>query len=321
MQFKKLLHKFPVPEFLNPHFSSMVFSDTKLKVLVLDKRNNHPLFFKEADLPAGIIESGTIQDTGALVQAISEIKSELKSDFVKFAVPDQISYIFSSSVPVYPGKDASEAVSFILEENVPLPLSDISFDFTPVRVKQTENNPTAQMVVTAVSSTTIASYTACLKEAGFEPLLCINESQAIAASVIPRAQIGNSVIICVHSDNVGIYVTRGNLVEFSSILAISPNDSGSFASLVITEFKKVVSYWREKNPNREKSEEQDTELDCYLCGRHDVCKPIINEMSKVPGVRASLANVWVNAFPLQDFIPDISFEDSLRFAGAVGLAI
>jgi hypothetical protein len=38
-------------------------------------------------------------------------------------------------------------------------------------------------------------------------------------------------------------------------------------------------------------------------------------------ISTSLANVWVNAFSLQDYIPDMSFEDSLRFASAVGLFV
>ena len=70
----------------------------------------------------GTIEAGIVKKAEELAKVLLEIKAKLKSPFVKFAVPDEISYVFTSKVPVVKNKDAREAVSFVLEENVPVGL-------------------------------------------------------------------------------------------------------------------------------------------------------------------------------------------------------
>lgn len=310
MHFKSFLSKFPPPEFLDVSFSGLVFSDNKIKVLTLDKSNFHPVFSKEVDLEPGIIEEGLVKNEESLIKSLSSIRAMVKSPFVRVALPDQISYVFSAKVPVQPDKDARESVAFILEENVPLPLADISFDFIPLGLEEKEGTFSANVVVTAVSSAVESAYLKALEAAEFETLLCISESQSMARSVIPRMDRKsqeNFALICVHNDSVGIYLTYKGVVKFSSILAISPEESESFASLVITEFKKISDYWKEGN------------LKCILCGRHEICKKVLKAFEMTGGFSVSLANVWVNAFSLQNYIPEISFEDSLHFAGAVGL--
>src|SRR3989344_965097 len=311
MRFANLLNKFPPPKFLDVPFSGIVFSDTKIKTLVLDKKNHKLVSFSESEIPTGIIESGIVKNEQALTEVLTKEKSKLSSPFVRFVIPDEVSYTFSASVPVSAAKDISESVEFILEENVPLPLSDISFDFTPLGVVDFS----ATVIVTAVSSSSLASYLGVLRSASLSPLSCTNESQSMARSVIPENNKGNYAIICIHTNSVGIYITSGNIVEFSSTLAISPDDSESFASMVTLEFKKVLDYWKDKNTSSRDL------IHCFICGRHEVAKKVEQEMQKNSTIKTSLANVWTNTFSLQEYIPDMSFEDSLRFGSAVGLFV
>jgi hypothetical protein len=317
MRFKKFLDKFPPPEFLDVPFTAIVFSDSNLRVLSLNKVNMHPEISLEIALEEGVIEAGVIKKPEELVKTLSEIRGKLKTPFVKFAVPDEISYVFTSKVPAVQDKDAREAVSFILEENVPLPLSDIYFDFTPIRVESGEAS-SLNMVVAAVSGSIIEGYVAALKSAGFAPIFCTNESQCIARAIVPADSKENACIIYIHRNAIGIYMTEGDSVEFSSTAAIPPDSSKELlTSFVNAELRKSIAYWRER-VGKNKSED---EIKCFLCGKFDECKSILDNSSRLTGVEMSLGNVWVNTFSLEDYIPEISFEDSLRFAGAVGLTL
>lgn len=324
MRFKSLLNKFPPPEYLDVPFSGIVFSDTKLKFLELNRRTKKPTVFGEIDIEPGVLQSGVIKNESSLINALNKIKPSLKSNFVRYVVADEVSYTFTTNVPVFEGKDAGESVEFILEENVPLPLADTSFDFAVVKVRENKEgesgNFSAKVVVTAVSTSVVESYNKVLRDVGLLPMLCINESQSIARAVVSEDKEGSSAIICIHANSVGFYITSGRLVEFSSTLAISPDDTNSFALLVTEEFNKVFDYWRSKNP-----EEWDVAskqvFKCFVCGKSNIAKRVESAMKKNQEVSSSLANVWTNAFSLEKYIPDISFEDSLRFGSAVGLFV
>jgi len=300
---------------LDPDFTALVFSDANIRLLALDRANFHTENFLEISLAEGAIVSGVIKKEGEIVKVLEGLKEKVKSPFVKFAVPDEISYVFTASVSVSAGQTAEEPVSFILEENVPLLLSDISFDFTPLNIEKSENGFKSKMLVTAVSSSIIESYTKVLKEAGFVPIYCVNESQAIARSIVPSTANENAAIVYVHRNIVGIYITEGQIVEFSSTIQIPPNSSPKlFTSFVTAELKKSLDYWREKA-----GKDKARIINCYLCGKYEECKLVIEDAGKLGEVAVRFGNVWQNTFSLADYIPEISFEDSLRFAGAVGL--
>ena len=316
MQLKKFLDIFPPPKFLDLPFTGLVFSDSNIRALSLNRSSLHPELFLEMPLSEGAIEAGIIKKEEEVVKVLQDLRPKLKGPFVKFAVPDEISYVFSASVPVFPGKDASESVSFILEENVPLPLSDISFDFTPIKIERAGQGFKVKVVVTAAASSIIETYIKALRKAQIEPIFCVNESQSIARSIVPKNSSGNSAIIYIHRNVVGIYMTEGEIVEFSSITQIPPNSSPDlFASFVISEFKKSLDYWKGK------VFKDKLKINCFLCGKHEECKLIIDRGSDISGISISFGNVWQNAFSLGNYIPEISFEDSLRFAGAVGLFV
>lgn len=312
---KKFLEHFPPPKYLDPPYTAVVFSDNAIRMLVLDKKNNHPVFFSETPLPAGIIEMGKIKNEEALSNILVEKRVELKTPFVKFSIPDETSYIFTAKVPVTEG-NAKESVGFILEENVPLPLPDISFDFGVQKIDQVEAGFTADVAVIAVSTTLISSYVNCLEKAGLEPISCVNESEATAYAVVPRDSDMVSAIVHVHRESVGIYIVSNRFVEFSGITPLSPSDSIELrAESVKQEFLKAVEYW---SGRVKKGESAVDFLPCYLCGEYEIMKRL-SEFLAGPNVRVSLANVWVNLFSLNEFIPPISFEESLRVASGVGL--
>jgi len=311
------LKNFPPPEYLNVPYTGIVFSDNSIRVLTLNKKNKHPVFLSETTLEPGIIEMGKVKNEEVLSKILREKRANLKTPFIKFSIPDETSYVFTAKVPVVPGKDAKESIGFILEENVPLPLSDISFDFGVQKIKKTEAGYFVEVAIIATSTSLITAYVNSLQKADLEPLACINESQATVYSVVPKGKAVMSVIIHVHKQSAGIYIANNHLVEFSGIIPISLTDPIELSiKLIKAEFERAIDYWSTK---MQKTDSKTDFLPCYLCGEYEIVKNLSEQIYQIPNVRPSVANVWLNAFSIDQFVPDISFEESLRFASAVGL--
>jgi Tfp pilus assembly PilM family ATPase len=312
MNLKSILDKFSTPQFIDVPTVALVFSDTSIRCLYLDQLTKRPLIYKEVELEPGVIESGQIKNSDKLVKTLEEIRKISPTVFVKFAIPDETSYVFSAEVPVVPGKTAEESVAFVLEENVPIPLSEANFDFLPQRVNIEGLGYSAQVVATAASSAMVESYVAALRRADFEPLLCVNESQAIAKSVVPKSFTGSSIVIYIHKNNIGLYAARGQTIEFSSTSKV---DGHNYAQTIVSELVNMHKYWEEQEGvNR-------PDIKYFVCGHYETCQESIDEINRVESVNAKISNVWVNVFDVDEYLPDISFEDSLKFASAIGLLI
>lgn len=312
MKFRAVLDKFAPPKFLDVPYSALVFSDASIRCLYWDNLGKNPLFFKEMNLAPGIIESGQVKNGEKLIKTLQDLRPLLPSPFVKFAIPDETSYVFTARVPVLPGKKADESVAFVLEENVPLPLSEANFDFIPLKVEKGAAGFFSKVVATAASSALVEAYVSALRAASIEPLQCVNESQAMARSVIPSGYTGSSIITYIHKGLIGIYAAKGQIIEFSSI---TKTDDKNYIQTIVSELANTHKYWEEHKGGEEE------EIRYFLCGRHDLCAGALGEINRLRGIKAVIASVWVNLIDLDEYIPELSFEDSLKFASAVGLLV
>lgn len=313
----KFLKNFPPPKYLDAPYAGIAFSDSSIRILTLDKKNKHPIFFEETTLPLGIIEMGKIKNEEALIKILTDIRAGLKTPFVKFSMPDETSYVFTAKVPVTPSGDAKESVSFILEENVPLLLADTSFDFDIQKIDETSAGYFAQITVIASATSLVMPYVLALQKADFEPLACTSESEATVYAVMPKNPNVAGVAIHVHRQSVGLYIASGYRVEFSAVIPISVGDATEIKVQAIkAELLKAVNYWLGK---RSAVSGSDQLLPCYLCGRSEMLNDILLQINQIPKMKALIADVWSNAFSLDEFVPEMPFETSLRFASAVGL--
>ncbi|HEY4516012.1 MAG TPA: hypothetical protein VJH67_02380 [Candidatus Paceibacterota bacterium] len=313
----KFLKSFPPPQYIDVPYSSIAFSDSHLRLLSLD-RLKHPAYHAEVKLESGIIDKGEVKDMEKLISLLVAQKSKLPSPFIKFSIPDDASYIFNSEVPASPGRDLRESVRFVLEENVPLPLGDVAFDFIPREVQKTADGYKARIVGIAASSSLIASYVESLRKAELEPIACMHESQATANAVIAKDFHQVAVIVHIHLQSVGIYIVKDRVVEFSSAVLVSMEDATLALKVIKSEVLKALEYWSSR---LHLIAETDEALHCFVCGRHDIGKQLVFEIGEASGMTAELAQVWNNLFSLREYIPEISFEDSLKYPSAIGLCV
>ncbi|OHA93816.1 MAG: hypothetical protein A3E02_02325 [Candidatus Zambryskibacteria bacterium RIFCSPHIGHO2_12_FULL_38_34] len=313
MQFKFLSKYFPPPQFLKPSHIGVSFSDFNIKAISFDKTSAKPLLKSEiVPIEKGSIVAGNIVDMEEIVKKLSVVRKNLNSQFVFFAMPDELAFVFSTSVLVGSKGDATESVAFVIEENVPLSLSDTVFDFVPTKIVRSDLEYNASVVVAACVKKELEKFIEAFHRAGFEPIGCIHESQAIANALVPKNFSGTLSIVHARRNRVGIYLIKNNLVYFSTLRSILDEN---YNKQFLDEYEKFLDYCSRYDVDKNQSIES-----VLICGEFEYAKKILEAImnSTKPMKDVKLSNVWTNVFEIDKYLPDIPYEKSLGFTGSIG---
>lgn len=316
MKFDYLSKYFPPPKFLKPPHIGISFSDQNIKAIFFDKISIPP-YLKSIIVPIekGIIVSGSIVNMEEVVKKLSLIRETFSLTTVFFTIPDELIYVFSALVPVGSGSNITESVAFIMEENVPLPLSDTVFDFVPTKIVHSESELKVSVVVTACARKEVEKFIEILRRAGFSPIGCVHESQAVANAVISHKSTEAFCIVHAKEKRIGIYLVKNNLVHFSTLRSIV---EGDYKKQFLDEYEKFSEYYSKYDTGQNQPIKS-----VFVCGEFEYAKEIIEaiiDFSDTPK-DAKLSNVWVNAFEINKFLPSIPYEESLNLSGPIGAVL
>ncbi|MEK7669500.1 MAG: pilus assembly protein PilM [Patescibacteria group bacterium] len=318
MKFEFLFKYFPREKFLKPPHIGISFSDSNIKAISFDKTLKEPSL-KSIVVPIkkGAIVAGSIMDINEITKKLSLIKESLDSSFVFFTIPDELAYVFSASVLVANGGDMTESVAFIMEENVPLSLDDIVFDFVPTGVIQADSKYNVSVVVAASPKKEMEKFIEAFYKSGFEPVGCIHESQAIANALVSNKTSGTLSIVHARGNRVGIYLVKNNLVHFSTLRSILDED---YKKQFLDEYEKFLEYC-----SRYDTSEKQPVKSIFVCGEFEYAKKIveaiIDSTNLVHTKDVKLSNVWTNIFEIDKHLPSIPYEESLNLAGPIGATL
>jgi hypothetical protein len=307
---------FPPEKFLKSACIGISFSDSNIKAVLFDRDSKKPAL-KSAIMPIEVksIVDGKIVNTEDVAKKLAVIRKDFDSPFVFFTVPDELSYVFSTSVPVIKGGNVAESVAFVIEENVPLTLSESIFDFAPIDITQSDSEYSASVVVAVCVKNEVEKYIGVLRGAGFEPLGCIHESQAIADALLPKKSLDALCVIHARENRIGIHLVKDNLVLFTTIRSIV---EGDYKEQFLDEYGKFLDYCFKYGAGQVQPVKY-----VLVCGEFEYAKKAMEAAMEVKcGVEdVKLANVWTNVFDIDEHIPEIPYEISLSFAGPIGAVL
>ena len=307
---------FPPEKFLKPSCIGVSFSDSNIKAVLFNNASKK-VFLKSAIMPIEkrTIVDGKIINMGEMVKKLSTMRKDFNQPFVFFTIPDELTYVFSASIPVSAKGNAVESVAFVIEENVPLSLSDAVFDFVPTQITESDSEFKASVVVAACVKQEVEKFIEALRKAGFEPVGCIHESQAIANALLSNKHHGTLSIIHARENRIGIYMIKNGLVVFSTLRSVL---EGDYKKQFLDEYERFLEYCLKYGENQNQPIES-----VLICGEFEYAKKaveaIIDSAGSVKDVK--LSNVWTNVFEIDKHLPDIPYEKSLSFAGPIGAAL
>ncbi len=317
MKLTQFLDIFPPPQFLNIPYAGLSISETAVRCIQFEKHGDRLDIVKYAErpIPPGAVLAGCINNVDEISHILETLKKDLNLNYVKVSLPEEKAYLFTTQIPIVAKKDVRNTIEFKLEENVPLSAKEIIFDYAVV--SSADDADHLDVVVSALPANVIDVYVDTVRRAGLLPLSLEIESQAIIRALLPKRSTGSYLVVHFGYEKVGLYIVRDNIIHFTSTVN-TKGESIDSPTFLPSEINKLVKYWNnhaEANnyPNREIGQ-------ILLCG-DDFNHDIVSFLATQTSIPVALGNVWTNVCDVNETVPQISFEDSLRYASAIGLAI
>ena len=315
MNFTKIFDAFPTPKFLDIPFAGISISDSAVRCIEFGRKNQSLYIEKYAEraINPGVIISGQINHAEDIIAVLNDIKKSLNLKYVKISLPEEKAYLFTTKIPIVKPNEVKNVIESKIEDNVPVSPSELTFDFNVL----SHHRDHLDVVVSALPTVVIDTYIDMVDKAKLSLLSLEIESQSIARAILPYSTTGTALLVNFEKEKVGLYVASDKIVRFTSTVSLK-SASGDNAEYLVQEIKKLYAYWHTLKENIDKESKKINKI--IICGEN-IGGEIISYFSAHTDTPVVYGNIWVNAFDINVFVPDISFSDSLRYAAAVGLAL
>ena len=304
---------FPPPKFLNIPYAGLDISDDAIHAVEYS-RGSHGYSihrFGMRTLAPGVVESGYIRDEQALAK-------ELKLTTIKASLPEERMYIFKTEVPTRNPEQIRQNIEFKLEENVPLKPADATF-VADLLSPQGEKNTVS---VSVAPRELVNRYLKVLQTSGLSVLSFEIQAKAIARAAVQRGSTQTVLLVHIMNKKTGLYVVTNGITCFTSTIlwggetvrGKNPNDILDEIFSLRREIDRVYKYWTDHG-------EGEPIKEIIVSGHDAVLVSQISHISPDAHISLQMAQVWQNVFSGDHYIAPISFEESLDYAVAAGLAL
>ena len=310
--------------------------------------------FGGSAIPRGVIEGGEVKKPSDLRSIFIEIKKRYNLEFVAVSLPEEKAYLFDLRLPQMEKSNIRGAIELALEERVPLKVSEALFDYQIEK----ESDTTIYVNVSVVPRMLVDGYLEAFSGSGIIPVAFEIEAQSVARAIIPDGDDGTFMIVDFGRTRTGITIIEGGGAEFTSTVPVGggalteaivkkmnisydeaekiKNEKGitrkdgdddfslalvSAISVLRDEIVKLYMYWEKREDTHDLKHAGIKKI--YLCGGDSNLTGFVEYLMTgldIP-VEVALANVFVNVNPLNNYVPQIDFNDSLSYATAIGLAL
>ena len=348
-----LLSIFPPPAYVATPSAGVDISSGSIKWAIFSGYGSNTRLgaYGETPLTEGVVAGGDIEQEDKVVEIIRMLRAKHGIRHANACLPEKKAYLYRVLVPAGTS-NLRAGVEFDFETHVPLPPAETVFDFEPVQ----KTNQGTVVSVTAYAKRIVSAYHTVFERAGITLHSLEVESQALARTALGPADRAKVVMVI----DFGKHTTRIAVAEYGVVAFTGTLDVGGDAltsavmkhfsvsepeaeqiknergflmsaenkslveALVITvsvvkdEIVKHFSFWN--NPNADELPRKPIEK-VIVCGGNANLRAFPEYLEGALGVPVSVANVWVNAFSLDEYIPNMQFSDSLEYATAIGLAL
>ncbi len=315
---KTFLDIFPPPDFLLISNSGIVLTDAHTRFVEL-KRDVSGRGFRisrseKIDNPEGAIVSGVVSDEAKLVSVLKPLAAKSGARYARVALPDEKTYIFTTSIDEVAPENLRDAAAFIIEEYVPISVADAVFDFEVVGRSKAKKK--INIAVSVAPKSLVESYTKAFEASGITPISFDIESQAIARAVIPHYDERAHLIINLSKHKAGLYVAEDGVVQFSTNISYGQE---SDISDVEGEMKKVIDFWNGRSENYGRGNGQIEKI--VVCGAGADESGFSSRLLERFDVESALADENVNISGSDAKSGKIKNKDSSDYVAAIGLIL
>ncbi len=351
---KKIFH---APDYLSLSAAGIEICNKSIKYTEFIDDNREILIKSIGELPilAGSMKEGNILNRDNIVDTLNSIKKKLSYDFMKASIPEEKTYIFDVQISKAAKNNLREALSYKIEENVPLKLEESYFEY---EIVDEDFNQSDMIVnVSVISKRVIADYTELFELSDLFPVSFEVESKVLAKSVIGEQDKKNVIILNIKDDSTILACVINGFVRVSSSISIGENNivetlfktnlfkekkdinkffqsdfsfetvytKESYLSLINIfsiykdEVEKVNEYIVNKFSNTKLF--SDGKIDkIILCGKCSTLPGLAKHINQNIRTEVVLANIMNNICNIEKCTYNITFQEALNFVTPIGLA-
>lgn len=334
-------------------------SDLSVKIAQVERDGdeNKVVSFGSAAVPLGSVVDGDIikpdQVIAAIQQALNKAgPKKIKTKKVICSLPETKAFLRLISIPKMEAEEAQEAIKWEMEANIPLSVDQVYYDWQILTEKIGKNDSKNEVLVVTVSKKVVDQVIEVLESASLEVEGMEIESIAQARSLLSdRGEKKTSLIIDFGDRRTSFFISVGNIPCFTCSIPLSSQSMTSAISkglnVTMAEAEKIKidfgigsplkndPIFRATRPFLENLiVEVEKSMDFFLtnlrysdsidriiiCGGGANTRGIIPFFSQRLGKEIELGNPWTN-ISLNNKLPVINREQSIKFSTAIGLAI
>lgn len=348
----RFVRAFPPPAYLAMPGAGVDISQGSIRSIELTWRGGTATLasFRHADLTPGIIVDGEVEKPDDLVEVLRSFRIKNRIHFAHASLPERKAFLYQELVPA-DQNDLMAAVESGLEAHVPLAPADVEFGFEVVR----RVDAGTIVSVTAYARRIVEEYRDAFRRSGIALKSLEVESQAIARAlttpetkevvvmVVDFGKVTTRIAIIDHgvaafteTVEVGGDAMTAAVMKMFKVAAAeaetTKNEKGflegaknrelyealvSTVSVLKDEVQRHIAFWT----SEENAVPRGPVEHIIVIGGNANLKGLPEYLSRVLGLPVTVANVWTNAFSLDEYVPSLPFQQSLEYTTPVGLAL
>jgi Tfp pilus assembly PilM family ATPase len=323
--FSKIRSAFPTPKYLTFDTFAIDISSDAVRVIKLKHTTKGliPEMYKEFKYKTSFDlyeENFDISKNKEILDILKKIKNTTRLKYAVVSLPEMNTYIYRTKISKNAMSDIASAILFQIEDNVPLRLSEVNFDYTII---SNDSDKEIDAIVNVFPKKVIKVYTDLLKKADIFPLSFQADSVAVSRAVIKKGDDKPYMILKFVSNRTTVSIIEDGAVQFTTDLKIGSSDfekdfNNEAGNTLKESLNKILIYWFTSKNNTFGHGKIETAL---VVGSMADNQDLINYLEKHLKINVDTGNVWINCFSLNEYVPKLNQEDALNFVVAIGLAI
>lgn len=308
--------------------------------------------YAETFLPLGVFTDGEAVDRAAVVSALAETAKRAGISAANAALSESKSYIFETTVEGRNKEEQRIALEQHLDELIPLPPSDVAFDF--VGIGQ-DAHGVSRISGVGFARRIVDDTLSLFDETGVSVRSLEGETFAMARALIPRGDASTVLIIDVGRMTTKLAIVTGRIPRFATTIGIgghaftlavqkhfgvtetearkvkaehgivpAPGSEDYLAAMLSTvsairdEISRRLDYWQERaaaagaHPPVSRA---------VLAGGNASIRGLPEYLEGALRIPVAAGDVFTNFASRDCWIPEIDYTASLAYATAIGLAL
>ena len=228
--------KLPDLHLFKRSFTSLVITPKKLQIVKMNSKHTTVEKFGQVEIPPGIIMNYRVKNKEALSVIIKDswAKFKLRDRYVGVVVPEFSTYTKTLTLPNLTDIEINEALSWQLQEYLPMPLDEVVSDWKVIKRSKDE----IQILVVAILKNVLFEYIDAVGEAGLFPLVV--ETPSLSIERITDGNNEAKLVIYVSDQEALLLLNEGEKIVASSVVTSKDiNAVVNTAVQLLTHFNKV----------------------------------------------------------------------------------